>query len=1157
MDLRRMVLAGIFGVAAAWGASAAVVEYVGADGWREEQECTMVGSGSTSWSGWMAVEGEVEVDGRIEVGGAVNVILCDGAALSATNGGIRVAKGASLTVWGQREGSGRLVATGSSSCAGIGGNDGESGGTVVVYGGKVEAKGGEYGAGIGGGDSGAGGVVEVHGGEVWAGGNDGSAGIGGGDYGNGGSFTITGGKVTALGGARKAGGKATGQAAAGIGAGRPEIDRTAGTVVSGGHRSSGTVSILGGEVTAKAGVPPTSVQNMEYYHPDAAQAIGVNVQDAKSNGTNYLSLGAVAVYTSADAAEPVPAAERAAACRGSNVWTRPCKHGTGLTCPWCGETKGKGTAEEPYLIGNYAALVEFEQIVNGTHATIGQNLGAWGVLAADIVAEGTDWVAMVTNRYLRYTGTFDGAGHTISGLKTVGTASYAGLFGWVGDDGVVRNVRLEGVAFQGTYPAGIVWENFGTVSNCCVSGFVRAGSRTGGIVGCNAGMVANCHFCGEISGRGENIGGVVGENDGTVANCHNSGTMSARDGNIGGVVGENDDGTVANSYCLDSVGAAPIGENKGAVEGECEALSAAAYTNAASFKGWDFENVWEMGVEGPWLRVFGPAPVLPGDGTEGNPYRIGNYVGLVEFARRVNVELEPCAWGVLTADIVAERADWVPICNDPSDYFHYRGTFDGKGHTISGLANEGALEYAGLFAHVLEDGVVRNVRLEGVEFNGRDSGGVVGHNKGTVSNCCVSGIVRGDINVGGLVGFNLGTVANCFNTATVLSDRAEWIGGVAGWNQGWPGSILNCHSTGAVSGEKHRGGITAYNHYGTVANCYFPDSLKLEAIGGNNGAVEECEALTAAEYTNAASFHGWDFENVWWMGPEMPLLRVFGPLELTVESAYGTAEPSAGAHGYYRGVAVEAWVEGSPVSLGNGLQAVCTGWELEGNEPGSGEGTVARFTLTNSAVLRWTWETQVSTQAQVTVGGEQWQVVSVPFKNPASEDGTYMFWDTEVASELLQGSTVLFWDAEKQEWSGGMKSARGWAWGQGSHVLGCGEAFFVRNGGGGEATLTIGGAVPTEASRSRGYEGGGKWSLMAPMYPIPVKFGDTMLAIQLPQESKMRFWDAGRQEWVEGTKTAMGWEWAAGGHVLGVGEGFFIQSEVPGTWVQEKPGVMP
>jgi len=687
--------------------------------------------------------------------------------------------------------------------------------------------------------------------------------------------------VTALGGTRKSGGNGTGQAAAGIGAGRPEIDKDGdGSVVPGKNRTSGSVSILGGEVVAKAGLTAT---NTAYSFPDPAQAIGVNVKDAGYNETNnagWLKLDGVAVYTSADAAEPVPAAERWAACGGTNVWTRPCGHwwGEGVTCAWCG--KGQGTAEDPYVIGNYAALVAF-----------------------------------------------------------------AG--------------KLE--------------------------------------------------------------------------------------------------------------------------EGQTSAC------------------------------------------------------------------------GVLTADIVAEGTEWVPIGNNGV----YFGTFDGGGHAIRGLSNEGVAEvplYAGLFFSLDSGAVVRDVRLEDVSIKGKSgAGGVAGIIAGgAVSNCCVSGSVSGTW-AGGVAGLiQHGRVANCWASGSV---SGEWAGGITGLDQ-MSGQVVNCHAVCEVSGDVYGGGVVGrLGSDGAVANSYCLEGLGW--VGWNDGGtVSECGELTAEQFRDAGNFKGWDFENVWMMGPDKPFLRVFGePLELTVESAHGTAVPSAGAHGYCRGDTVKARVEGSPVSLGEGVVAACTGWELEGNEPGSGTGTEASFTLTNSAVLRWTWETR-SLATQVTLGARRWQVVSIPFKNPDSEDGTFDFNETEFASRLPQGSMVLFWDAERQGWKGGMKSAKGWQ-GVNDHVLESGEAFCVWNSGGEEETVPVQGDVPLEAELSRSYGGDGSWTIMAPMYPISVEFGETELACQLPEWSTALFWDAGAQEWRGGSKGMRGWEAAVANHVLYPGEGFFIQTRDPGTWVQVKPGELP
>ncbi|MBR3584272.1 MAG: right-handed parallel beta-helix repeat-containing protein [Kiritimatiellae bacterium] len=98
-------------------------------------------------------------------------------------------------------------------------------------------------------------------------------------------------------------------------------------------------------------------------------------------------------------------------------------------------------------------------------------------------------------------------------------------------------------------------------------------------------------------------------------------------------------------------------------------------------------------------------------------------------------------------------------------------------------------------------------------------------------------------------------------------------------------------------------------------------------------------------------------------------VEVTGLLTLTVECAHGTAEPSVGAHEILLGTPVETTASGSPEALGEGLRAVCTGWRLDGNAPDTGEGMVARFTLTNSATLTWLWETQALVEAEALAHG--------------------------------------------------------------------------------------------------------------------------------------------------------------------------------------------
>ncbi len=155
--------------------------------------------GETGQTKWYVAQDKVTISSRVTVTGDVRLILADGCTLT-VNGGINVAEGNSLTIYGQTAGTGTLVAKANTTgCAGIGGGSLSDGGTVTIYGGTVNASSGGNGAGIGGGVQGDGGTVCIYGGTVTATSGNG-AGIGGGVQGAGGTITISGGTVTATGG---------------------------------------------------------------------------------------------------------------------------------------------------------------------------------------------------------------------------------------------------------------------------------------------------------------------------------------------------------------------------------------------------------------------------------------------------------------------------------------------------------------------------------------------------------------------------------------------------------------------------------------------------------------------------------------------------------------------------------------------------------------------------------------------------------------------------------------------------------------------------------------------------------------------------------------------------------------------------------------------
>ncbi len=168
---------------------------------------------------------------------------------------------------------------------------------------------------------------------------------------------------------------------------------------------------------------------------------------------------------------------------------------------------GTGTISDPYQIADYEELKTFSDIVNGKGDYADRaNQAACAVLTDNITATGTDWTpigdgsgADADGEKLKYTGTFDGQGHTITGLNCNEPASgYAGLFGYVGEGGTVQNVSLSRGSITGSCTGGIAGANKGIIQNCSFSGSV-SGSTTGGVVGTNrGGTVQNCYYTGKI-----------------------------------------------------------------------------------------------------------------------------------------------------------------------------------------------------------------------------------------------------------------------------------------------------------------------------------------------------------------------------------------------------------------------------------------------------------------------------------------------------------------------------------------------------------------------------------------------------------------------------------------------------------------------------------
>ncbi len=160
----------------------------------------------------------------------------------------------------------------------------------------------------------------------------------------------------------------------------------------------------------------------------------------------------------------------------------------------------------------------------------------------------------IGNAIFPFTGSFDGQGHTITGLFIRRTSeSNIGLFGYVHYVSRISNLNLYGGSISGFWTVGgLVGYNRGALTRNFASSSIF-GNNAGGLVGQNStGTIMECYAAGAVSGARDNIGGLVGTNFGTVMQCHAMGMVSGYE-DVGGLIGENYSGTVTRCYAMGKV----------------------------------------------------------------------------------------------------------------------------------------------------------------------------------------------------------------------------------------------------------------------------------------------------------------------------------------------------------------------------------------------------------------------------------------------------------------------------------------------------------------------------------------------------------------------------------------------------------------------------
>jgi hypothetical protein len=245
------------------------------------------------------------------------------------------------------------------------------------------------------------------------------------------------------------------------------------------------------------------------------------------------------------------------------------------------------------------------------------------------------------------------------------------------------------------------------------------------------------------------------------------------------------------------------------------------------------------------------------DDGQGN-YTVTTADGLMNVAELVNGGKTDINI-TLDTDLDLTGKEWTPIGNYEKQY---TGTFNGGGHTITGLTVTGSDQYVGLFGHIGSGGTVKDVTLEEVKIESNNDmsavGGVAGRSYGTLENCSVSGSVSGSGIAGGVVGYQSGGfLTGCSSSATVNAGGVA--GGVAGLTDSGA-TLTACYATGDVtlesinSGGNFVGGVVGSNTSCTLKACYAWSSVTGSGsgtiyVGGVTGTNDE-GTLTACYHAN-------------------------------------------------------------------------------------------------------------------------------------------------------------------------------------------------------------------------------------------------------------------------------------------------------------------
>ena len=580
---------------------------------------------------------------------------------------------------------------------------------------------------------------------------------------------------------------------------------------------------------------------------------------------------------------------------------------------------------------------------------------AWNPIG-DITSENDLFPDFYMNGYKSFYGNFDGNGYTISNLKV--NDKCGGLFGSViggtiTDTAIVdANISMGGILtghatnayIENCFTTGVVDEdclteaNAGLISSAVDSTILNSyssatvystrGGSAGLIYSLEASRLENCYATGMVSSDAESGGLINGATyNSIINNCYATGDVNGdASGGLAFCIRES---TVTNSHAYNNVTGTEAagftflneystytgtntyydsnlnGSYDGAISGVTQ--SSTIPPEVASSGGGGSQIIATVTGTASVAAAVTEIETLVAAGA--TTIGLGDANALKALANYVNVGHHNCSGLTfcLTGNIDLDGAEWSSI---GTDYYTFRGNFDGNGNTISNFSVNGT-NYVGLFGYV-SGGTISNTAVTNATINASSysSGALVGYLAyGSVDNCYSNCTVSGQSNTGGLVGQAfMSEIADSFTAGYVNGLLA---GGLVGSLNN--SSLTNSFTTAGVSATATAGGLVgATNSAVTITNSHAYNTVSdANYIGGFIGVIQN-PSLTFEGNTYYDNSHNGQAVGTQAINPEGITYSSNNPYAGPVATVTGTASVAAAV------TAIETLVAAGATTIGLG-----------------------------------------------------------------------------------------------------------------------------------------------------------------------------------------------------------------------------------------------